>query len=112
MDCVFCKIVAGDIPSKKLYEDEVVYVFHDIQPQADVHFLVIPKQHSLEGVRDVTTENSAVVAHIFEVIAQLTAQQGITDYRVVANNGPGAGQTVDHLHFHVLSGSLSNRFGA
>lgn len=103
MDCIFCKIVAGEIPSKKLYEDEQIVAFWDIEPQAPVHFLVIPKQH-LSGVEAITEENSRVIAHIFETIPKLANEQGITDYRVVTNNGEQAGQTVHHLHFHVLSG--------
>ncbi len=103
MDCIFCKIVAGEIPSKKAYEDDSVLAFYDIQPAAPVHILVIPKQH-LSGCGDITPENSAVVAHIFEVIAKLTAELGLTDYRVVTNKGESAGQSVFHLHFHILGG--------
>lgn len=103
-DCLFCKIIAGEIPSNKLYEDETVFSFYDIAPQAPVHFLVIPKQH-IEGPDMVNEGNSAVVAHAFEVIAQLTKQLGLDKgYRVVANCGDEGGQTVRHLHFHVLSG--------
>ena len=102
-DCVFCKIVRGEIPSKKAYEDDQVLAFYDIEPKAPVHILVIPKQH-LSGAAAVTPENSAVVARIFEVIARLTQEQGLTDYRVVTNNGVDAGQTVHHLHFHILAG--------
>ncbi len=102
-DCVFCKIIRGEIPSKKAYEDDQVLAFYDIEPKAPVHILVIPKQH-LSGAAAVTPENSAVVAHIFEVIARLTKEQGLTDYRVVTNNGVDAGQTVHHLHFHILAG--------
>lgn len=104
MDCIFCKIVAGEIPSKKLYEDEQVLAFYDIQPKAPVHFLVIPKQHVLDGAAGITAENSGVIAHIFEVIARLTKELGLTDFRVITNNGADAGQTVHHLHFHVLAG--------
>jgi len=103
MDCLFCKIAAGEIPSKKVYEDEQVLAFYDIAPAAPVHVLFIPKCH-LAGVRDVTAENSAVVAHIFAVIPQVAAQLGVTDYRIVSNNGAEAGQTVGHLHFHLLGG--------
>lgn len=103
MDCLFCKIVAGKIPSQKVYEDDTVLAFYDIQPAAPVHILVIPKAH-LSGCRDITSENSAVVAHIFEVIAKITAEQGLNDYRVVTNNGEAAGQSVFHLHFHILGG--------
>lgn len=102
-DCLFCKIIAGEIPSSKVYEDELCYAFNDIAPQAPVHFLVIPKVH-IASVAGVNEENSAVVAHIFEVIARLTKKMGIESYRVVSNIGEQAGQSVPHLHFHVLSG--------
>lgn len=110
MDCIFCKIIAGEIPSAKVYEDEQVLAFRDIQPQAPVHILVIPKMH-LIGAAAVTEENSAVVAHIFEVIPKIAAAEGITDYRVVTNQGAEAGQTVHHLHFHILSGRTLKGMG-
>lgn len=103
MSCLFCSIVNGDIPSNKVYEDELVYAFYDIDPQAPIHFLVIPKEH-IPSAGAVTPENSAVVAHCFEVIAQVTKELGITDFRVVSNCGLQAGQSVPHLHFHVLAG--------
>lgn len=103
MDCIFCKIVAGEIPSTKVYEDEQVLAFRDIQPAAPVHILVIPKQH-ISGCGAITEDNSAVVAHIFEVIPRIAAAEGITDFRVVSNQGEQAGQTVHHLHFHILAG--------
>lgn len=104
MDCLFCKIINGDIPSNKVYEDDMVYAFHDISPIAPVHFLVIPKEH-ISGASAVTAENSAVVAHIFEVIAKITKEMGLDGgYRVITNNGDDAGQTVKHLHFHVIAG--------
>ena len=104
MDCLFCKIIAGDIPSAKVYEDELVYAFRDINPQAPTHILVIPKAH-LASVNEVTAENSGVVAHIFTVIPQIAAAEGLTGgYRVVSNCGADAGQTVHHLHFHILGG--------
>ena len=102
-DCLFCKIAAGEIPSNKVYEDELVYAFYDIDPQAPTHFLVIPKAH-IGSCGGITAENSAVVAHAFEVIAQVTRELGITDFRVVSNCGAQAGQSVAHLHFHVLAG--------
>ena len=102
-DCLFCKIAAGEIPSKKVYEDETVYAFYDIDPQAPVHFLVIPKAH-IQSCGAITPENSAVVAHCFEVIAQVAKELGFTDFRVVSNCGAQAQQSVPHLHFHVLSG--------
>ncbi len=104
MDCLFCKIVAGDIPSTKVYEDEYVYAFRDINPQAPTHILVIPKAH-IGSVAEITAENSGVVAHIFEVIPQIAAAEGLAKgYRVVSNCGADAGQTVFHLHFHILGG--------
>lgn len=104
MDCLFCKIIAGDIPSAKVYEDDLVYAFRDINPQAPTHILVIPKAH-LASVNEVTAENSQVVAHIFAVIPQIAAAEKLTNgYRVVSNCGADAGQTVHHLHFHILGG--------
>ena len=102
-DCLFCKISAGEIPSNKVYEDELCYAFYDIDPQAPTHFLVIPKAH-IGSVAEVSGDNSAVVAHIFEVIAKVTKALGLDSYRVVSNIGEQAGQSVHHLHFHVLSG--------
>lgn len=103
MDCLFCKIAAGEIPSKKVYEDDLCYAFYDIDPQAPTHFLVIPKAH-IASVSEVTPENQAVVGHIFSMIAQITKDLGLETYRVVSNIGEQAGQSVFHLHFHVLSG--------
>jgi histidine triad (HIT) family protein len=104
MDCIFCKIIAGEIPSKTIYEDELVKAFYDIKPAAPVHFLVIPKKH-IAKLSDITAENSAVIAHIYEVIAKLADELKLEmGYRVIANCGADAGQTVFHIHFHVLSG--------
>ncbi len=104
MDCLFCKIIAGDIPSTKVYEDDLVYAFRDIAPQAPTHILVIPKAH-IASVNEITAENSAVVAHIFQVIPQIAQAEGLVKgYRVVSNCGEDAGQTVHHLHFHILGG--------
>ena len=103
-DCLFCKIIAGVIPSTKVYEDETVFAFRDINPQAPTHILVIPKEH-IPSVDGITAENSAVVAHIFEVIPQIAKAEGLAEgYRVVSNCGAHAGQTVHHLHFHILGG--------
>ena len=102
-DCLFCKIVAGEVPSNKVYEDDTVYAFYDIDPQAPTHFLVIPKTH-IGSCGDITPENATVVAHWFAVISKVTKGLGITDFRVVSNCGPQAGQSVPHLHFHVLAG--------
>lgn len=104
MDCIFCKIIAGEIPSAMVYEDEVVYAFRDINPQAPTHILVIPKTH-LGSVNDINAANSGVVSHIFEIIPKIAAAEGLTNgYRVVSNCGPDAGQSVHHLHFHILGG--------
>ena len=104
MNCLFCKIVAGEIPSTKVYEDETVYAFRDINPQAPTHILVIPKAH-IPSVDGINAENSAVVAHIFEVIPTIAAAEKLTNgYRVVSTFGQDAGQTVHHLHFHILGG--------
>ena len=103
MDCLFCNIAAGKIPSKKVYEDDLCYAFYDIDPQAPTHFLVIPKTH-IASVSAVTPENEAIVGHIFSVIAKITNELGLESYRVVSNIGEQAGQSVFHLHFHVLSG--------
>ncbi len=106
MDCLFCKIISGEIPSKKVYEDDSVYAFYDIAPMAPVHVLIVPKQH-IASVNEVTAENSAVISHIYEVAAKLAKELGIADdgYRVVTNCGANAGQTVFHLHFHLLGGT-------
>ncbi len=104
MDCIFCKIVAGEIPSTKVYEDETVLAFRDINPQAPTHILFIPKAHIANGAAGITADNAAVVGHIFEVIAAVAKEEGLSDFRVVTNNGEGAGQTVPHLHFHLLGG--------
>ena len=103
MDCLFCKIAAGEIPTNKVYEDDTVLAFYDIDPQAPVHVLVVPKKH-IASPADITAENSAVVAHIFEVIAGLVKTLGMEEgYRVVTNCGKDGGQSVPHLHFHVLA---------
>lgn len=103
MDCLFCKIAAGNIPSNKLFEDEQIFVFYDIEPQAPVHFLVIPKQH-IGSAACLTHEHSALVGHIFATIATLCEQLGCQKgYRIVTNIGQDGGQSVQHLHFHVLA---------
>lgn len=105
MDCLFCKIIAGEIPSKKAYEDELVYAFNDIDPQAPVHILIIPKEH-ISSADEITENNSAVVAHIFEVAAKLAKENNLSadGYRIVTNIGEAGGQTVKHLHFHLMGG--------
>ena len=103
-DCIFCKIVAGEIPSKKAYEDDSVLAFYDLDPQAPTHVLIIPKEH-IQSVAQITPENSAVVSHIFEVAAKLAKEFGLSNgFRVVSNSGESAGQSVPHLHFHLLGG--------
>ena len=111
-NCLFCKIVAGDIPSTKVYEDELILAFRDIAPQAPTHILVIPKVH-IESVNDITEENSAVISEIFEHIPKIAEHAGIRGgYRVVSNSGENACQSVSHLHFHILGGEkLSERMG-
>ena len=104
MDCIFCKIIAGEIPSAKVYEDEKILAFKDIAPMAPVHVLVIPKEHipSCDGINE---ENSSVVAHIFEKIPSIAKQSGANNgYRVITNCGEDACQSVKHLHFHILGG--------
>lgn len=101
--CVFCEIMKGNIPSTKVYEDDMIVVIKDIAPVAPVHLLAISKEH-IESANDISSENSKYVAHIFEKLKDITASQGITSYRVINNCGEDAGQTVKHLHFHILGG--------
>lgn len=104
MDCVFCKIANGEIPSKKAYEDDRVLAFYDLDPQAPVHILIIPKEH-ISSVSEITPENSSIVAHIFEVAAKLAKDNELSEgYRIVTNVGKDGGQSVPHLHFHLLGG--------
>lgn len=104
MDCIFCKIAAGEIPSTKVYEDESVVAFNDLDPQAPVHVLIIPKEH-IASAAEINEENSSVVAHIFEVAAKIAKEKGLDDgYRIVNNCGESAGQSVKHLHFHLMGG--------
>ena len=104
-DCIFCKIINGEIPSKKVYEDDKVYAFYDITPEAPVHFLVIPKEH-IESANDLNDSNINIVSHIFRVINKIVVELNISDkgYRVINNCGEDGGQTVKHIHFHVLGG--------
>ncbi len=103
MDCLFCKISKGEIPSKTLYEDDQVFAFYDIDPKAPVHFLVIPKKH-IASAADITEIDEQLVGHIYTVIAKLIKELGCADgYRVVTNIGKDGGQTVAHMHFHVLA---------
>ena len=103
-DCLFCKIISGQIPSNKVYEDDTVFAFRDINPQAKTHVLIVPKVH-IASCADITAGNSAVVAHIFEVIPKIAEAEGLKNgFRVITNSGPDACQSVHHLHFHVLGG--------
>jgi histidine triad (HIT) family protein len=105
MDCLFCKIAGGEIPSTKVYEDEQVYAFLDIEPQAPVHIILIPKTH-ISSANELNEENAAVVGHIFAVAAKIAKEKGFSEqgYRIVNNCGEDGGQTVGHLHFHLLAG--------
>lgn len=103
--CLFCKIAAGEIPSKKAYEDESVYAFHDIAPQAPVHILVIPKTH-IESAQQLSREDDALLGHMFEVARKIATENGLdkTGYRLITNIGADAGQSVPHLHLHLIGG--------
>ena len=104
-NCLFCKIVAGDIPSTKVYETEDVLAFRDIAPQAPVHILVIPKTH-IASVGEINADNAAYAAKCLEAIAVIAKQEGLgSGFRVISNCGEDAGQTVHHLHFHILAGT-------
>lgn len=104
MDCIFCKIIDGSIPSNKVYEDDKMLAFHDIEPQAPVHVVMIPKAH-IESANAITEENSEIIAHIFSKIPEIAKAVGVESYRIVNNCGLDAGQTVFHLHFHLMGGS-------
>jgi histidine triad (HIT) family protein len=111
-DCVFCRIVEGEIPSEKLYEDERVLAFHDIAPAAPVHFLVIPKTH-IRTADEVREEHGDLIAHMFLTCTRLAREQGLVDpgYRIIMNMGEGGGQTAWHIHFHVLGGRQLTTLG-
>ena len=104
-DCLFCKIIKGDVPSEKVYEDVLVYAFNDINPQAPYHVVIIPKAH-IASANEITSENSVYVAHIFEVIPKIAEKLGFAEngYRVINNCGKDGGQTVHHIHFHLTAG--------
>ena len=107
MDCVFCKIAAGEIPTDKIYEDEYIIAFNDLDPQAPIHFLVIPKKH-ITSLATLDNSNNNLISHIMVYIANIAKEQGLDSYRVVTNIGEDGGQTVPHLHFHVLGGRSLN----
>ncbi len=104
-DCIFCRIIAGDIPSKKAHEDEVVVAFHDINPQAPTHIVIIPRKH-VSSLDALVPEEDGAIGHLVRVAAQIARNEGIagSGYRLVANCGSAAGQSVDHVHFHLLGG--------
>ena len=104
MDWLFCKIANGEIPSNKVYEDEEILAFRDIAPQADVHVLVIPKEHVASSANDINAENCEIVGYVFAKIPEIAKLAGVDSYRVINNCGDKAGQTVKHIHFHILSG--------
>ena len=104
MDCVFCKIISGDIPSSKVYEDEWVVAFKDLEPQAPVHVLIVPKEH-IASAKEITAENSFLIAKVFEAAAKIAKEMDLKDgFRIVNNCGEKAGQTVLHIHFHMMAG--------
>lgn len=106
MNCLFCKIVNKEIPAKIAYEDEKVLVFHDINPQAPLHILLIPKKH-IESIMEIKEEDKDIILQIYQVIQKIAKEENLSQgFRVVANYGRDAGQTVFHLHFHLLSGRL------
>ena len=103
-DCIFCKIIAGDIPSAKVYEDANVYAFRDINPMAPTHILIVPKEH-IASADEIGTQNSSYVAAIFEAIPKIAAAEGLSNgYRIITNCGEDGCQSVKHLHFHLLGG--------
>lgn len=105
MDCIFCSIVSGDIPSTKVYEDDEVLAFRDINPQAPVHIILIPKKHVMSSMNDITPENAAIIGSIMQAAKKIAAELGLKNgYRLINNCGSDAGQTVQHLHFHLLGG--------
>ena len=102
-DCLFCKIIAGEIPSTKVYEDESVYAFLDIDPQAPFHAVIVPKEH-IASAAEITDKNSHLISKIFEAVAKIASQEKLEDgFRVVNNCGKDGGQTVGHIHFHLLA---------
>ena len=102
-NCLFCKIIKGDIPSAKLYEDEDIFAFRDIAPQAPVHFLIVPKKH-ISGPSDVTSGDEQLIGKMVRLAGEIAGKEGIGHYRLVFNNGEEVGQSVFHIHMHVLGG--------
>lgn len=112
MDCLFCKIIKGEIPSTKVFENDYVYAFRDINPQMPVHVVIVPKEH-MASADDVNGENSIYVAKIFEAVPEIAKSEGLTNgYRVITNCGDDACQSVKHLHFHILGGGkMTDKMG-
>ncbi|MEE0967957.1 MAG: histidine triad nucleotide-binding protein [Clostridia bacterium] len=112
MDCIFCKIISGEIPSDKVFENEYVYAFRDINPQAPVHIVIVPKLH-FASVDEVNDDNAGYIAEIFKAVPVIAASERLVNgYRVITNCGDDACQSVKHLHFHILGGSkMSDRMG-
>ena len=106
-DCIFCKIIKGEIQSKKVFEDDFVYAFYDINPQAKIHVIIVPKHH-LESVNSIDETNSLLISKLFEKIPEIAKILGVKEngYRIITNIGENAGQTVKHLHFHLLAGEF------
>lgn len=103
--CIFCKIAAGEIPSRKAYEDDSVLAIYDINPQAPVHIVFMPKAHILSSAAEINDSNAEIIGKIFVAIARVAKDLGLDDgYRIINNCGPAAGQTVPHIHFHLLAG--------
>ena len=113
-NCIFCKIVAGEIPCSKVYEDDTVLAFNDIAPTAKTHVVIIPKEHILSGANDLTAENAGIIGRIYLAAKKIAADTGLADtgYRIVNNCGQDGGQTVFHIHFHLLGGEKLGGFGA
>ena len=108
-DCIFCKIVAGELPATKVYEDEEILAFNDIHPKASTHLLVIPKKH-IANLNELTTQDHDLMARLMLSLPKIAQQQGLEGFRVIVNNGPGSGQIVFHLHFHILGGAVIPTF--
>ena len=110
MDCIFCKILSGEISTKFVYEDDIIAVFNDINPQAPIHLLIIPKEH-ITSIADITPSNIDVISHIFKLIPKIAKEQGLTNgFRLITNSGKDSGQLVPHLHFHMLGKKLLNPY--
>lgn len=102
-NCLFCKIIAGELPCDKLYEDDEVFAFKDIAPQAPMHYLIVPKEH-LRGPEAVTEASERIIGKLMRIANDIAQKEGMANYRLVLNNGAGAGQTVFHLHMHIIGG--------